>query len=199
MPQLNANIPYIRCFVRDTFLQGLDGRRSLTPCYIFGVKAQLNRPLGFHCQLQNGALFWNLPISAFVHREKFACMSRSEPERLSLLQYWDCQGSDIAVTVFSYLQGYQVDCRARNKIWMRGTYLFTLDQYFSDLNAPPLGYAGDPDAKCYHVIRLDNGNFCAYPNTFLRWHNLNFVDPYDLKKPPRYRANQQDLKAEWIP
>lgn len=199
MPQLNANIPYIHCLVRDTFLYGLDGRKTLTPCYVFGVKAQLNRPLGFHCQLQNGAIFWNLPISAFVHRDSYKRLGDSEEERLSLLQYWDCQGQDIAVTVFSYLQGYRVDCRDRKNRWHRGTYLFTIDDYYADLNALPLGYAADPDSKCFHIIKLDNGNFCAFPNTFLRFHNLNHCDPYDLKNPPRYQSNQHNLSSEWIP
>lgn len=196
MPHLNANIPYIRCFVRDAYLYGDFKRSGITECYIFGVKSILNKPLGFHCQLVNGAVFWSLPISAFVVNGKYERLSKIEGIRLQLLQYWDCQGNDISVTVFAYLQGHRVDCKNRDKQWMTGRYLFTIDDYYADLNSLPLGYANDSDSKCYHFIQLDNGNYCVYPNNFIRWHNSNFCEPYDLKNPPRYRPVQLDLSCE---
>lgn len=193
MPALNANIPYQRAWVRNEYILG---EKGLTPCYIFGVKSILNKPMLFHCQLNNGALYWSLPISAFVHKEKFQLLGTTEKQILSNLQYWDCQSSSVAVTVFSYLQGYTVDYRARNMKWYRGKYLFTIDNYFDDNNSLPLGYASDSDSKCTHFIELDNGNYALSPNTYLRFLNSNFVDPYELENPPRYRANNFDLRAE---
>ena len=198
MAQLNANIPYQKAFVRNCYLFSDTKNKETTPCYMFGVKAMLNRPLTFHCQLNNGAIFWNLPISAFVHKEAYAPMGVPEERLLSYLQWWDCQGSDVAVTVFAYLENHYVDCRDRLGTWRRGKYLFTIDDYYSDLNALPLGYASDADSKCFHFIELDNGYYCAYPNNFLRWHNLNFVDPYDKNNPPRYRSNRWEMVAENI-
>ena len=61
MAQLNANTPYTQANIRkyhtghDKDLEG----------YIFGVKSMLNRPLHFHFLSQIGAIFWNMPISAF--------------------------------------------------------------------------------------------------------------------------------------
>jgi len=71
MPQLNANTPYIQCFVRNAFLYSDWANKELTECYIFGVKAVLNKPLMFHCQLENGVVWFSLPIHAFVHKEDF--------------------------------------------------------------------------------------------------------------------------------
>lgn len=198
MAQLNANIPYIEGFVRDSYLFNDDNNKELTPCYIFGVKTIINRPLLFHCQLQNGVVWWSLPLSAFVWKEDFDILADSEEERLSLLQYWDCQSNDVSVTVFTYLQNYIVDVFNRNKDWYRGKYLFTIDDYYSDNNSLPSGYAIDSNTKCYHIIKLDNGNFGAYPNNYLRWNNLNFCDPYDKNNPPKYRTFTKDLNSEFI-
>ncbi len=205
MPDLNANIPYLWGYVRDSYLhapatggQPDPAITSLTECYVFGAKAIINRPLGFHVQLDNGAVFWSLPLSAIVWKPDFEPLSADENERLSLLQWWDCQSSSLAVTVFKYLEGYTVDCRNRNGDWMRGRYLFTIDDHYADANALPVGYAEDQDAKCFHLIQLDNGNYAAYPNNYLRWHNLNHVTPYDTDNPPKYKANGWDMRCEYI-
>lgn len=197
MSQLNSNIPYIRGFVLNAYLYSDFSRIDLTECYIFGVKAVINRPLLFHCQLDNGAVFWSLPLSAFCLSEEFDRISENQNERLSMLQWWDMQSNDIAVTVFTYLQGYDVDLYRRNKTWAKGKYLFTIDDYYSDHSAMPCGYACDPDSKCFHVIKGEDFNLYAYPNTYLRWHNLNFVDPYDQLSPPRYKASKFEMKCEY--
>lgn len=198
MAQLNANIPYIEAFVKDKYLYDNTENTNLTPCYIFGVKTIINRPLLFHCQLNNGVVWWSLPLSAFVWKEDFDNLSDDENERLSLLQYWDCQSNDVSVTVFTYLQNYVVDVFNRKKEWYRGKYLFTIDDYYSDNNSLPSGYAIDSNTKCYHIIKLDNGNFGAYPNNYLRWNNLNFCDPYDKNNPPRYKSFNQTFNSEFI-
>lgn len=198
MPQLNANIPYIEAFVRDSYLYNDFNNKSITSCYIFGVKTIINKPLLFHAQMNNGVVWWSLPLSAFVWKKDFDVLSDEESIRLSLLQYWDCQSNDVSVTVFTYLQNYVVDVFNRKKEWYRGKYLFTIDDYYSDNNALPSGYAIDSNTKCYHIIKLDNGNFGAYPNNYLRWHNLNFCNPYDKKNPPKYRSYIQDFGCENI-
>ena len=198
MAQLNANIPYIESFVKDQYLYDDPNNNNLTPCYIFGVKTIINRPLLFHCQMENGVVWWSLPLSAFVWKKDFDNLSDNENERLSLLQYWDCQSNDVSVTVFTYLQNYTVEVFNRNKEWFRGTYLFTIDDYYSDNNSLPSGYAIDGNTKCYHILKLDNGNFGAYPNNYLRWNNLNFCDPYDKTNPPKYKSFNKVFNSEFI-
>lgn len=198
MSKLNTNIPYIRCFIRNSYIFSDFTIKELTDCYIFGAKAIINKPLLFHCQLNNGAVFWSLPLSAFCMNDKFDVISENENARLSMLQWWDMQGNDITATVFTYLQGADVDLRRRDKSWVRGKYLFTIDDYYADNNSLPSGYAIDSDSKCFHVIKGSDGNIYAYPNNFLRWHNLNFVDEYNKDDIPKYKPISLDIKCEFI-
>ena len=64
MAQLNANTPYIQCMIRREYT----GHSEDLSGYIFAVKSMLNRPLHFHFLSSIGAMFWNMPISAFFHR-----------------------------------------------------------------------------------------------------------------------------------
>ena len=158
----------------------------------------LNRPLHFHFQSSFGAAFWNMPISAFVHKEDYDSLSTDEQTRLSLLQSWDCQSNNIAVTTFAFLQNKRVDVLCRDRKWRSGHYLFTIDDYEGDLNELNVGYSNDQDSKCYHFIVLDDGNFCVQPNNLLRWHNPDFIVPYDKQEPPRLNIYKEQLSSEDI-
>ena len=158
----------------------------------------LNRPLHFHFQSSFGAVFWNMPISAFVHGDGYDPLSTDEQTRLSLLQSWDCQSNNIAITTFAFLQNKRVDVLCRDRKWRSGHYLFTIDDYEGDLNELNVGYSNDQDSKCYHFIVLDDGNFCVQPNNLLRWHNPDFIVPYDKEKPPRLNIYKEQLSSEDI-
>ena len=67
MAQLNANTPYVQCYIRKE----ITGYDKHLHGYIFGVKSMLNYPMLFHFQSEIGAIFWNMPISAFFHTENF--------------------------------------------------------------------------------------------------------------------------------
>ena len=150
MAQLNANTPYVQCYIRkeitgyDKHLQG----------YIFGVKSMLNYPMLFHFQSEIGAIFWNMPISAFFHRENFDILSTDEKKRLQLLQTWDCQSTAISVCCFKFLQHKRVDVFCRDKKWRSGIYHFTIDDYYTDPNEIHVGYSQDMDSKCYHLLSM---------------------------------------------
>jgi len=158
----------------------------------------LNRPLHFHFLSEIGAIFWNMPISAFFHKQDYDVLSDNEERRLSLLQTWDCQSNNIAVTTFSFLQYKRVDVHSRDGVWRSGTYLFTIDDYDGDLNELNLGYANDQDSKCFQFIELEDGNFCVHPNNLLRWHNADFILPYDKNNIPRLKVYSQQLTSEDI-
>jgi len=194
MAQLNANIPYVLCKIRSIYTghsKELDG-------YIFGVKSMLNRPLHFHFLSSIGAIFWNMPISAFVHLSDYDKLSDSEEKRLSLLQTWDCQSNNIAVTTFAFLQNKRVDVHGRDGKWRSGHYLFTIDDYEGDLNELNVGYSNDQDSKCYQFIVLDDGNFCVQPNNLLRWHNPDFIVPYNKDDVPKLKVYKEQLSSEDI-
>lgn len=197
MAQLNANVPYISCFIRNKYIFPKDDG-GLTEGYIFGCKSMLNRPMHFHFQSCFGANFWQIPISAFCHKKDFDILSNDEKKRLSLLQTWDCQSNNIAVTTFAFLQNKRVDVHCRDNEWRSGKYLFTIDDYEGDLNELNVGYANDQDSKCYHFIELDDGNFCIPPNNLLRWHNPDFIVPYDKDNVPKIRINDEEMTSEDI-
>lgn len=194
MAQLNANIPYIQCFIRKEMIGSDDHQEG----YIFGVKSMINRPMLFHFQSCEGAVFWNMPISAFIHKKKFEWLSRNEQTRLSLLESWDCQSNNIAVTTFAFLQNKRVDVHCRDGKWRSGKYLFTIDDYEGDLNELNVGYSNDQDSKCFHFIELENGNFCIQPNNLLRWHNPDFIIPYPKDRVPKIRVFKEPLSSEDI-
>lgn len=190
---MNSNIPYILGYVKDKYLFSDTKRMGVTPCYVFGVKCLINRPLLFHCQLVNGAVFWSLPISAFCSRGDFDKVADTEEGIINELQWWNCQSSKCDVTTFLYMEGYYADLRSRTGKIYKGKYLFTVDDYYEN-NHLPLGYAQDSDSKCYHIFQLDNGNFAAYPNDKVLWYNENFVD---RSLPiPHYKAYDWDLRTE---
>jgi hypothetical protein len=187
----NINIPYQEAFIRNKFIYKDEDAVGLTPCYIFGAKILINQPLLFHCQTDTGAVFYSLPLHAFVHKSHYEVPAICEKETLSLLQYWNMQGRQGESITFDYLQGYTVECYNRNKEWMRGEYLFTIDDFDG-------GYSEDTDSKCFHIIKLENGFFAAYPNNYIRWHNLNFVNAFDKNKPPKFKKNKTKWDAEYI-
>ena len=197
MAQLNANTPYIHCFIRNHFIFGPEDD-GITEGYIFGVKSMINRPMHFHFQASFGAIFWQMPISAFVHKQDYDPISNDEQRRLSVLQTWDCQDNDIAVTTFGFLQHRRVDIFCRDRKWRSGKYVFTIDDYEGDLNELNIGYANDQDSKCYHFLELDDGNFAIPPNNLLRWHNPDFIVPYPMDNPPKVKIFKEMLSSEDI-
>ena len=169
---------------------------GLTEGYIFGCKSMINRPMHFHFQSNFGANFWMMPISAFCHKKDFEVLSEDEERRLSLLQTWDCQSNNIAVTTFAFLQNKRVDVHCRDDVWRSGKYVTTIDDYEGDLNELNVGYSNDQDSKCYHLVALDDRNLCIPPNNLLRWHNPDFIVPYDKDNVPRLKVFSDQMTSE---
>jgi len=192
MSQLNANTPYIECKIRKEFI----GLEEDLPGFIFGVKSVLNYPMLFHFQSNIGAIMWNMPISAFQHKDDYDVLSDEEQKRLSLLESWDCQSNSIAVTCFKFLQHKRVDVFCRDGKYRSGIYHFTIDDYETDPNTVNVGYSEDLDSKCFHFIELDCGNFCIQPNNLLRWNNADFIKPYDKATPPKIKINNPRMSSE---
>jgi hypothetical protein len=194
MSQLNANTPYIECKIRKEFI----GLEEDVSGYIFGVKSVINYPMMFHFQSELGAIMWNMPISAFQHLDDYDLLSEDEQERLSMLESWDCQSTAISTICFKFLQHKRVDVFCRDGKWRSGVYHFTIDDYETDPNSINVGYSEDLDSKCYHFIELDCGNFCIQPNNLLRWHNADFIKPYDKENPPKIKINNPRMSSEDI-
>ena len=69
MSYLNANIPIIYAQIRKEYLYDLkDHYGEAEDCAIFGLASITGRAVLFHCMLETGAVFYRLPISAFIQK-----------------------------------------------------------------------------------------------------------------------------------
>ena len=69
MAYLNANIPVEYAQIKREYLYDLKKHHGeVEDCIIFGLSALTGRSILFHCIMENGAIFYRLPISAFIQR-----------------------------------------------------------------------------------------------------------------------------------
>ena len=69
MAYLNANIPVTYAQIRREYLYDLkDHHGEVEDCIIFGLASITGRPILFHAIMENGAVFYRLPISACIQR-----------------------------------------------------------------------------------------------------------------------------------
>ena len=160
MPELNANIPPISAYVRGNYLRDQqDSHGKYFPVIIFGVSTVQNRSPLFHFLMEDGGLWWRMPISAF-------CTEPGVPEvDLHDLVLWNCFSPYITVTQFNYMMSMRMQYIDRNKEKILGKYLFTLDWHSPERNILDTGNSETPsEHKCGHVIQRDDGNFAIQPN-----------------------------------
>jgi hypothetical protein len=164
---LSADIPPLECFVRAEYMrQHKDGHGRRLPCLVFGVSSLPAQTPLFHFLLEDGGIWWRMPISAFCHKEDAPDVPLEE------LVLWDSFSYSLHVHRFALLANARVEYLSRTKRSRSGRYLFTLD-WFGD------GFAEVPGQhKCGHVIELDDGNYAIQPNNRLRLFNPSFTTKY---------------------
>jgi len=171
MAYLNANIPPMEAYVRGEFLRNLeDSHGDVFPCMIFGVCSIPGRVPMFHFMMEDGAVWWRMPIHAFCWKED------APPMELDELMLWDSFSYYISVTRFTTIQFDKVRYISRRKNEYQGTYLFTLDWAMESPEYPDTGFSEEPGQhKCGHFIKLDNGNYAIQPNNRVRFHDPSFA------------------------
>jgi hypothetical protein len=181
---MNADIPYMRVWVRTEFL----GTKGWEEAYAFAVQSLTGRCLGFHCMLASGAHYRGVPIHALALEE-------GTPQRsLGDCQLWDCFSYRPVVTVFSYLQDHEATCHLRSGD-CPGTYLFTVD-WLPDSPERP-GWTLRPEqSKCGHVMALDDGNLCALPTNRITWKDGYFCGQAGNPRARGYRVQEEIYQAE---
>jgi hypothetical protein len=153
---MNVNTPIIYTHVRLSEITQ-DEQHGLAECRIFGACSLGGRAILFHIQMNNGAVYYRLPVSAF-REERF-----SEPQfPLNLLQPWDCPSEDMEVITYDWLFNQRVQCIKLGD--MMGNYVTTFDWSGFGTTAEIAH-----EHKCAHLIKLDNGQFALQPNNFLLW------------------------------
>ena len=69
MAYLNANIPVMYSQIKREYLYDLKKHHGeVEDCIIFGLASITGRPILFHAIMENGAVFYRLPVSAFIQR-----------------------------------------------------------------------------------------------------------------------------------
>ena len=69
MAYLNVNIPPTYAQIKREYLYDLKKHRGeVEDCIIFGISALTGRSILWHAIMENGAIFYRLPISAFIQK-----------------------------------------------------------------------------------------------------------------------------------
>ena len=99
MAYLNANMPALYSQIRREYLYDLKAHHGeVEDCLVFGLASITGRPILFHAIMENGAVFYRLPISAFIQRGY-------KPEevpgmRFDELELWNCFSYYSSITSF---------------------------------------------------------------------------------------------------
>ena len=126
MAYLNANIPVTYAQIRREYLYDLKSHYGeVEDCIIFGLASITGRPILFHAIMENGAVFYRLPISAFIQRGFEP--SRVPKRRLDELQLWNCFSYYPSVHHLDILESQAGKYIGKDKKWHAGKYLFTVD------------------------------------------------------------------------
>jgi len=185
MAYLNANIPATYAQIRREYLYDLSGHvGEAENCVIFGMASITGRALLFHAVMENGAVFYRLPISAFI-QPGFDVKKVPRP-RLDELELWNCFSYYPAITTYDILASQSGKYYGKDKKWHRGAYLFTVDWAHPESNIVDTDHSEIPhEHKCAHILALDDGNYAAQPNNRLIWNIPSFTVkeevPFDWK------------------
>ena len=116
MAYLNANIPVEYAQIKREYLYDLKKHKGeVEDCIIFGVTAITGKALLFHAIMENGAIFYRLPISAFIQR---GFQPEAVPsKRLDELQLWNSFSYYPAVTTWDILESQSGKYIGKDKKW----------------------------------------------------------------------------------
>ena len=189
MPYLNHNLPTITCFIRNEYLFNHEkGHGEYTEADVHSVASMEKRVPLFEAFLTNGVNWTRRPITAF-------CWKPCDPVPLEHAMYWDCFSSYIDVQIRARLKGLraQLITPSGDKEW--GEYMFTLDWGFENKAMLDTNFSETPEHKCAHLFKMENGNFYAYPNNRIVWHDDAWVD-VPLEKNPNYKIDMNVYSVE---
>jgi len=188
---MNANVPWFKVLVRKEYLYNREAHQGeFQKATIFGVTSLHGSALLFHAFLDNGAIYYRLPLSAFVSDEAAPDLP------LDWLQVWDSFSYDLAVTQYHFLAGLRCKVMLKDKSVVDGEYLFTIDWCSPSTEYPSCDLSEHSDEhKCAHIIALDNGCFTAQPNNRVLWAEASFVSA-PFASVPDYKVNTHEYSVE---
>jgi hypothetical protein len=190
MPELNANTPQIECYVRGNYLRNQkDSHDVKFPCVIFGVASMAGRSPLFHFLMEDGGIWWRMPISAFCSREDSPAVDIHD------LVLWNSFSPNVTVTEFAAMRNMRMSYVTRSGEFVNGKYLFTLDWHAPDDNLINTGYSVSPGQhKCGHVILRNDGNFAIQPNNRVRMWDPSYTTKKENLIVRIINTNQWDVE-----
>ena len=203
MTTLVANLPPTKVWVRREYLRDLrDGEGEYTLGYWVTCKSLTGRALYFETYLtEYGALYDKLPISAFLSWDPDH-PHKPEPPKPDLpltdLQFWNGFDTGLTVVEKNLIFNMDFEVMTRDNGIMKGTYLFTIDNYHAHRNEPDFYFAESPDEhKSHNIIELENGQIGAYPNNRCRMTDPSLSN-HDLKMPD-FKVSTRYFNVEHVP
>ena len=179
MSYLVSSLPPLKCFVRREFLYNFEkGHGEYEPAIWVSIKALRGQVFRIESLLPNyGALYDKLPIHAYVwHTDNPGLLP------IDTLQLWDCMGYRFTVVEKIGLRNLGVKFMAKDKTWVFGQYLFTVD-FCADGQDLDTGFTEQAEEhKSFNFIRLDNGQFACQPNNRCLWYDQSLI-PNETKCP----------------
>jgi hypothetical protein len=189
MAYLNHNIPTITCLIRNEFLFNHEsGFGEYTPCDVHSVASIEKRTPLFEAFLTNGVNWTRRPLHAF-------CWKECQPMPLEHCVYWDCFSPYIDVQTRARLKGLRAALVNPHGKKEGGEYMFTLDWSWENKSMLDTNFSETPEHKCAHLFKMDNGNFYAYPNNRIIWHDDAWVD-VPIDKNPGYKIDSTVYSVE---
>ena len=194
MAYLNANIPATYAQVRREYLYDLkDHFGEVEDCIIFGMASIAGHAILFHAIMENGAIFYRLPISAFIQRG--FDVKKVPRMRLDELELWNSFSYYPAITTYDILSGQSGKYIGKDKKWYYGNYLFTVDWSHPESNILDTDHSEIPhEHKCAHILALENGNYAAQPNNRLIWNIPSFTVKEEV--PTDWKVQTSDWTVE---
>jgi len=191
MAYLNLNIHPQYAYIRNRALYQKTPEKweGVQECVIFGVTTIPGTPLLFNCQLENGAVYYRVPLHRFCH-------DKDAPEiPLNDATLWNSFSYHGAYTTWSWLGHQKGTVLLPEKRTIKGDYLFTIDFAEPDANVSEFSLSETPqEHKCAHVLAGDDGNYYAMPNNRILWQEPSFT--VDFGRIPDYDTNRDYGNAE---
>lgn len=179
MSYIVGSLPPLKCFVRREFLYNFKkGFGEFEPAIWISLKALRGQVFRIESLLPAyGALYDKLPIHAYVWRIE-------APAELDIdtLQLWDCMAYKFTIVEKIGLRNLGVKFLSKDKEWVFGQYLFTVDFCADGLEVDTSFTEQAEEHKSFNFLRLDNGQFAAQPNNRCLWYDQSLI-PSETKFP----------------
>lgn len=193
MSTLICNLPNEKVYVRKEYLMDhKEGHGEFVEGHWVSCKSLPGRAFYFETYLpEYGALYDKLPISAFVSEPK-----TPEPDLpLNDLQFWNAMDYGVTAIEKQFISSMDFEIFTRSHQLIKGTYLFTLDNYHAQTDAIDYSTAEVPEEhKSFNVIELENGQYAAYPNNRMRVYDNSLTPPEP--KMPDFKVSTVEYQVE---